>query len=75
MAMSRSERVNNVLKEIFHLTLSANLHVILHFVPSEENPADHPSRVPSDLDCSLSPTSWQAIQRTFGPHTIDLGYS
>ena len=69
---SRNARVNNVLKEIFHLTSSANLHVILHFVPSEENPADYPSRVPSDLDCSLSPASWQVIQRTFGPHTIDL---
>ena len=56
---SRNARVNNVLKE-------------MHFVPSEENPADYPSRVPSDLDCSLSPASWQVIQRTFGPHTIDL---
>ena len=69
---SRNARVNNVLKEIFHLTSSANLHVILHFVPSEENPADYPSRVPLDLDCSLSPASWQVIQRTFDPHTIDL---
>ena len=69
---SSNARVNNVLKEIFHLTLSANLHVILQFVPSEENPADYPSRVPSDLDCSLGPASWQVIQRTFGPHTIDL---
>ena len=72
---SWNERINNVLKEIFHFTLSANLHVILHFVPSEENPADYPSRVPSDLDCLLSPTSWQAIQRTFSPHTIDLMFT
>ena len=54
---SRNARVNNVVKEIFHLTLSANLHIILHFFPSEESPADYPSRVPSDLDCSLSPPS------------------
>ena len=69
---SRNARVNNVLKEILDLTLSANLHVILHFVPSEENPADYPSRVSSDLDCSLSLASWHAVQRTFGPHTVDL---
>ena len=43
---SRNARVNNVLNEIFHLTLSANLHVILKFVPSKENPADYPFRVP-----------------------------
>ena len=40
---SRDARFNDVLKEIFHLTLSAKLHVMLHFVPSEENPADYPS--------------------------------
>lgn len=69
---SRNARINRVLKEIFHLTLSANLQVILHFVPSQENPADSPSRIPSDRDCMLSPPSWQIIQRSFGPHSIDL---
>ena len=66
---SRNSRINNVLKNIFHLTLSANLHVALH---SEENPADSPSRIPSDRECMLSTASWQSIQRAFGPHTIDL---
>ena len=65
-------RVNNALKEIFHLTLSANLQVILHFVPSQQNPADSPSCIPSDRDCMLSPASWLLVQRAFGPHTIDL---
>lgn len=69
---SRTSHINNVLKEVFHLTLSANLHVILHFAPSQENPADSPSRIPSDRECMLSPASWQSIQRAFGPHTIDL---
>ena len=69
---SRNTRVNNALKEIFHLTLSANLQVILHFVPSQQNPADSPSRIPSDRDCTLSPASWLIVQRAFGPHTIDL---
>ena len=36
---SRNTRIDNVLKEIFHLSLSAYLHVILHFVPSQDNPA------------------------------------
>ena len=69
---SRNTRVNNAHKEIFHLTLSANFQVILHFVPSQQNPADSPSRIPSDRDCSLSPASWLILQRAFGPHTIDL---
>ena len=69
---SRKTRVNNALKEIFHLTLSANLLVILHFVPSQQNPADSPSCIPSDRDCTLSPASWLIVQRTFGPHTVDL---
>ena len=69
---SRNTRVNNALKEIFHLTLSANLQVILHFVPSQQNPADSPSRIPSDRDCTLSPASWLIVQQAFGPHTIDL---
>ena len=69
---SRNTRINDALKEIFHLTLSANLQVILHLVPSQQNPADSPSRIPSDRDCSLSPASWLMVQRAFGPHTIDL---
>ena len=52
---SRNTSVNNALKEVFHLTLSANLQVILQFVPSQQNPADSPFRIPSDRDCSLSP--------------------
>ena len=69
---SRNTCVNNALKEIFHLTLSGNLQVMLHFVPSQQNPADSPSRIPSDRDCSLSPASWCIVQRAFHPHTIDL---
>jgi len=59
---SRNTHVNNALKEIFHLTLSANLQVILHFAPSQQNPADSPSRIPSDRDCTLSPASWLIVQ-------------
>ena len=44
----------------------------LNFVPSDENPADPPSRVLLDLDCMLSLASWLAVQRAIGPHTIDL---
>ena len=44
----------------------------LNFVPSDENPADLPSRVLLDLDCMLSLASWLAVQRAIGPHTIDL---
>ena len=69
---SRNTRINNILKQIFHLTLSANLHVILHFVPSQESPADSPFSILSDRDFMLNPASWQSVQRAFGLHTIDL---
>ena len=68
---SRNALIKSGLKEIFHLTLSANLHIILHFVPSQNNPADSPSRIPSVQDCLLSLASWRIVDRAFGPHAID----
>ena len=67
---SRNALINSGLKEIFHLTLSANLHIILHFVPYQYNPADSPSCIPSD-PCVLSLASWRIVDRAFGPHAID----
>ena len=60
---SRNTHVNNALKEIFHLTLSANLQVILHLVPSQQN---------LDRDWMLSPASWLIVHRAIGPFTINL---
>ena len=64
---SRNSRINNVLNEVFHLTLSANLHVILHFVPSQENPADSPSRIPSEIGNACSA---QHLGNLFSEHLV-----
>ncbi|KAK2552756.1 Protein LIGHT-DEPENDENT SHORT HYPOCOTYLS 6 [Acropora cervicornis] len=52
--------------------MAHNLSLSLHYVPSHLNPAHQPSRVLSDLDCTLSQDRWKRIDTTFGPHTIDL---
>ena len=44
----------------------------LFFIPSESNSAAFPSRVYSDLDCSLSDATWALTDAFFGPHTFDL---
>jgi hypothetical protein len=37
-----------------------------------DNPADHPSRECSDLDCTLSESALALVERLYGPHTFDL---
>ena len=70
---SRSPALTLALKELFiRVTLRYNFTVTLHHIPGAINPADFPSRILSDLDCSLTLTAWQQIQRAYGPHTVDL---
>lgn len=52
--------------------MAHNLSLALHYVPSQLNAADPPSRVLSDLDCTLSADVWKLVDTTFGPHSIDL---
>ena len=68
----RDRRVNDVIKDI--LLCSRAFRFTLHFsyVPSKANPADGPSRVCSDLDCTLSDSAWRQVESLFGPHTFDL---
>lgn len=63
---------SRTLKDLFLFTTAHNLSLSLHYVPSHLNPADQPSQVLSDLDCTLSQDRWKRIDTTFGPHTIDL---
>ena len=70
--LSRSQAISDVLKSLFEFSYARNLHLSLVYVPSKENPADGPSRVVSDLDCTLSPVAWQRVDSAFGPHTLDL---
>ena len=70
--ISKSLIISDTLKDLFLFTMAHNLSLSLHYVPSHLNPADQPSRVSSDLDCTLSQDMWKRIDTTFGPHTIDL---
>ena len=70
--ISKSPIISDTLKDLFLFTMAHNLSLSLHYVPSHLNPADQPSQVLSDLDCTLSQDMWKRIDITFGPHTIDL---
>lgn len=70
--LSRLQAFFHVLKSLFEFTYARNLHLSLVYVPSKESPANGPSRVVSDLECTLSPVAWQRVDSAFGPHTLDL---
>lgn len=70
--VSKSPVISATLKSLFTFCASRNLGLSLQHVPSEENPADVPSRVISDLDATLSEDTWRILERSFGPHSIDL---
>ena len=69
---SKNKELTDVLKDIFHLGLRANFHLVLHYVPSLQNPADYEYRLLTDLDCTLPSEVWQVLQQAFGPHSVDL---
>lgn len=71
----RNQAVNNIVKLLFEATIELNISLHLELIPSEENPADSPSRCVSDNDVMLSPQLWSLLQDTYGGpngHTIDL---
>ena len=69
---SKDECLVAVLKGIFKLLLSLNVDLNVHYIRSQLNPADGPSRSLSWQDASLSPQAWQQVESVFGPHTVDL---
>jgi len=70
--VSKSPIISTTLKSIFQFCAERNLGLSLRYIPSKDNHADGPSRVLSDLGATLSEDSWKVIERTFGPHSIDL---
>lgn len=74
---ARSHDFSLALKELFSTVVQFNIHLTIHHLPSEENPADQPSRRLSRADCKLSPRLWSRLQSSpdfGGPlgHSCDL---
>lgn len=64
--------MNCITKCIFSLTLKLNFELSLQFVPSKLNEADAPSRRISYTDSMLDGKNLDMVEKTFGPHTVDL---
>ena len=67
-----SSSVNVSVKEILQCSRQLNFAVNVRFVPSRDIPADIPSRVCSGLDYMLFEEAWGLVERSFGPHSLDL---
>ena len=69
---SKSKELVGVLQSLFLLTLDLRLSLRLHWVPTDKNPADAPSRSLSRSDCMLSPALRRKIWDAYGPFSHDL---
>ena len=71
----KSRDLNNALKALFFTTAELNILLRMLNLPSQENPADAPSRRLSSLDYMLAPNTWNEVQQEFGGvecHSCDL---
>ena len=67
--------LNNAIKALFFTTMDLNILLHMLYVPSQQNPADAPSRRLSLLDYTLTPEIWNEVQLRFGGeegHSCDL---
>ena len=62
----KSRDLNTTIKALFFTTMDMNILLRMVYVPTQENPADAPSRRLSPLDCRLAPEVWEKVQREFG---------
>jgi hypothetical protein len=69
---SRDPELTKLIKSIFQCVLSLNCDLKLIYVPSEDNPADSPSRRLSLGDSRLSKFAWTSVEEQYGPHSFDL---
>lgn len=68
-----SWRISEIFKKkMFFFTMARNISFTLFYIPSKDNLADAPSRVLSDMYCSLSDAAWTIVDGIFWPHSIDL---
>ena len=70
--ISKSPAISEVMKDLFTFSLEHNISLVVYFVPSALNIADSLSHTVSDLDCTLSPSSWRTVEAAFGPHILEL---
>ena len=71
--VSRIPVIYEIFKKIFFYNLGRNISLTLFYTPSKSNPANVPSRVLSDIVCSLSDAvAWRLVDGTFDPHSKDL---
>lgn len=71
----KSRYLNNAIKALFFTTMDLNILLHMLYVPSQENPADAPSRRLSSLDYTLASEIWNEVQLRLGGeqgHSCDL---
>ena len=69
---SKDLAMNKLLVKLFEIVKKLNCELKMTYIPSAMNPADAPSRALSLADSRLSTTSWNVLQKHFGPHSFDL---
>ena len=62
---------NQVIIFFVIITLKLNILLNVYYVQSDLNDADSPSRFSSDIDGSLSDLTWDLVEASFGPHSVD----
>ena len=69
---ARSIELVGVLQSLFLLTLDYRMALCLHWIPTDRNPADAPSRVLDRTDCMLTERLRCKLWSAFGPFAFDL---
>ena len=69
---ARSEELVGVLRSLFLWTTDFRVSLRLHWIPTDENPADAPSRLLDRSDCMLSAALRRKLWSAYGPFSFDL---
>lgn len=68
---TRSQDLLPDLRRVWELLLDHNIDLHPRYIPTDENPADAPSRKVDAYGQQLRPDLFQALQQRWGPYTID----
>ena len=69
---AKSEELAGVLQSLFLFTVDLRISLSLHWIPTDANPADAPSRALDRADCMLSSALRSKLWSVYGPFTFDL---